>query len=222
MTSCRRPPPLLTGQQPRYPDNRAECDSADLACVIGSPDLVAEFNILLNEAPVYQAEFLSDNRCVTVPPNHSRLQHVIAVLHCPHGCRDECRIRCRPLPDESTFRATAEQLANVDLTGGLNSQEGDLILATSYEVGTGDGGSSTVSVLPSYTVRVNSNGSFSPQNLTVDVGSTVYWEVHTYETVVIRDDNGAFDSGRISLLEVSPPYPLAADTVAARALGLLN
>ena len=54
--------PPCTGQR-IYPENRAECDTADRACIIGSPDLVAEFGILLDEAPVYEAEFLSDGRC---------------------------------------------------------------------------------------------------------------------------------------------------------------
>ena len=59
--SCHPSPPC-TGQR-IYPENRAECDTADRACIIGSPDLVAEFGILLDEAPVYEAEFLSDGRC---------------------------------------------------------------------------------------------------------------------------------------------------------------
>ena len=51
------------------------------------------------------------------------------------------------LPDESKFRPTAEQLANLDLTGGLNSQEGDHVLASTYQTASGDGGSTLVSLL---------------------------------------------------------------------------
>jgi hypothetical protein len=91
-------------------------------------------------------------------------------------------------------------LDGIDTTGALEPRQGEILLPNSYT----DIHGSSVETKDESVIVIDSDGLFTPSQLTVDTGTTVFWELdlQTYETVSIMFDN-MFDSGPINLLEAS-------------------
>lgn len=143
-----------------FPENRADCDSSNRACIAGDESMALDFQLVTEEMPVY--EWTAER----------------GVLN----------------PDIQTDWSLPDGY-EIDYTGGYVPPPADYVAPTRFVNSAGQ----TAFIELEATVAVTDAG-FVPENISVLPGTTVTWDLQTFETASVRSTDGgvSINSGPIN------------------------